>query len=125
MPNLKSPRVRAVPAVTRAIAILRLLSRSRTPQGLKAIAESLDLVPSTALHIVRALVAEDLLQVDPQTKRYRLGVGMLPPSAPKTAPTPATSRRPSPRTRSAPCSRTVTFRAWCGRSWMNFQAATV
>ncbi len=78
MPNRKSPRVRAVPAVTRAIAILRLLSRSRTPQGLKAIAESLDLVPSTALHIARALVAEDLLQVDPQTKRYRLGVGMLP-----------------------------------------------
>jgi DNA-binding IclR family transcriptional regulator len=78
MPNPKSPRVRAVPAVTRAVAILRLLSRSRTPQGLKAIAESLDLVPSTALHIARALVAEDLLQVDPQTKRYRLGVGMLP-----------------------------------------------
>ena len=78
MPNPKSPRVRAVPAVTRAIAILRLLSRSRAPQGLKAIAETLDLVPSTALHIVRALVAEDLLQVDPLTKRYRLGVGMLP-----------------------------------------------
>ena len=65
MPNPKSPRVRAVPAVTRAIAILRLLSRSRAPQSLKAIAESLDLVPSTALHIARALVAEDLLQVDP------------------------------------------------------------
>jgi DNA-binding IclR family transcriptional regulator len=78
MPNPRAPRVRAVPAVTRAVAILRLLSRSRTPQGLKAIAETLDLVPSTALHIVRALVAEDLLQVDPQTKRYRLGVGMLP-----------------------------------------------
>lgn len=78
MPNPRSPRVRAVPAVTRAVAILRLLSQSRTPQGLKAIAETLDLVPSTALHIVRALVAEDLLQVDPQTKRYRLGVGMLP-----------------------------------------------
>ena len=78
MSNSRSPRIRAVPAVTRAVAILRLLSRSRTPRGLKAIAESLDLVPSTALHIVRALVAEDLLQVDPHTKRYRLGVGMLP-----------------------------------------------
>ena len=78
MPNAKSPRVRAVPAVTRAIAILRLLSRSHTPQSLKAIAESLDLVPSTALHIVRALVAEDLVQAEPLTKRYRLGVGMLP-----------------------------------------------
>lgn len=78
MPNPKSPRVRAVPAVTRAIAILRLLSRSRDPQSLKAIAEALDLVPSTALHIARALVAEDLLRVDPLTKRYSLGTGMLP-----------------------------------------------
>lgn len=78
MPNAKSPRVRAVPAVTRAVAILRLLSRSPTPQSLKTIAETLELVPSTALHIVRALLAEDLVQVDPQTKRYSLGVGMLP-----------------------------------------------
>jgi DNA-binding IclR family transcriptional regulator len=78
MPIPKSPRVRAVPAVTRAIAILRLLSRSREPQSLKTIAENLDLVPSTALHIARALVAEDLLRVDPLTKRYSLGTGMLP-----------------------------------------------
>ena len=77
-PKTKTPRVRSVPAVTRAIAILRLLSHNRTPMSLKAIAEALDLVPSTALHIARALVAERLLQVDPQTKRYRLGVGMLP-----------------------------------------------
>src|SRR6516225_5477902 len=78
MPNAKSPRVRAVPAVTRAVAILRLLSRSPAPQSLKTIADTLELVPSTALHIVRALLAEDLVQVDPQTKRYSLGVGMLP-----------------------------------------------
>ena len=52
------PRIRAVPAVTRAIAILRLLSRSRSPLGLKAIAQSLGLVPSTTLHILRALMAE-------------------------------------------------------------------
>ena len=67
-----------MPAVTRAIAVLRLLSQSPVPLGLKAIAETLDLVPSTALHIMRALVTEQLLQVDLQTKRYRLGVGMLP-----------------------------------------------
>jgi DNA-binding IclR family transcriptional regulator len=78
MPNSKSPRIRPVPAVTRAIAMLRLLSRGREPQSLKAIAESLDLVPSTALHIARALVTEDLLRVDPLTKRYSLGTGMLP-----------------------------------------------
>ena len=78
MSDRRSPRVRAVPAVTRAIAMLRLLSRSRTPLGLKAIADALDLVPSTALHILRALVAEQLLRVDPLTKQYSLGVGMLP-----------------------------------------------
>lgn len=74
----RPPRVRAVPAVTRAIAVLRLLSRSRTPLGLKAIAQALELVPSTALHILRALVADQLVRVNPLTKQYSLGVGMLP-----------------------------------------------
>jgi DNA-binding IclR family transcriptional regulator len=77
-PRSEGPRIRAVPAVTRAVAILRLLSRTRTPLRAKAIAEDLDLVPSTALHILRALVAEQLLRVDPVTKEYSLGVGMLP-----------------------------------------------
>lgn len=35
-------------------------------------------MPSTALHIARALVAEDLVRVDPVTKRYSLATGMLP-----------------------------------------------
>ncbi|MEC9344989.1 MAG: IclR family transcriptional regulator [Pseudomonadota bacterium] len=76
--NASPPRIRAVPAVTRAVAILRLLGSSREPLALKEIASTLGIVPSTALHILRALVAEDLLQVDAATKRYRLGVGMLP-----------------------------------------------
>ncbi len=78
MPSHRAPRVRAVPAVTRAIAMLRLLGRSRTPLPLKAIAQALDLVPSTALHILRALAAERLVRIDPGTKRYSLGSGMLP-----------------------------------------------
>jgi DNA-binding IclR family transcriptional regulator len=69
--------VRAVPAVTRGVAILRLLGRERAPMGVKAIAERLGLVPSTALHILRALVVEELVKVDPGTKRYSLGAGML------------------------------------------------
>ena len=69
-------RVREVPAVSRAVAILRLLGRSPEPIGVKAIAQALDMVPSTCLHILRVLVAEELLQVD-GTKRYRLGTGML------------------------------------------------
>jgi len=68
---------RAVPAVTRAVAILRLLSRSEAPLGVHAIARPLGMVPSTCLHILRALVAEELLSVDPATKRYALASGVV------------------------------------------------
>src|SRR3954451_8845598 len=69
--------VRAVPAVTRASAILRVLGRARAPMGVKAIAQALELVPSTALHILRALVVEELVKVDPATKQYSLGSGLI------------------------------------------------
>ncbi|WP_395703292.1 IclR family transcriptional regulator [Aquabacterium sp.] len=71
------PRVRPVPAVTRSIAILRLLGRTPGPLTLKVIAQELGMISSTALHILRVLVDEGLVKVDPATKRYSLGVGML------------------------------------------------
>lgn len=71
------PRVRPVPAVSRAIAILRLLGDSDEPLGVKAIADRLGIIPSTALHILRVLVDEELLKVDRSTKRYAVGAGML------------------------------------------------
>lgn len=71
------PRVRPVPAVTRSIAILRLLGRSTEPLTLKAISQELGMVTSTCLHILRVLVEEGLVKVDTATKRYGLGVGML------------------------------------------------
>jgi DNA-binding IclR family transcriptional regulator len=73
----KGVRVRPVPAVTRSIAILRLLGEQKQPLTLKTVAQALDLVPSTCLHILRVLVAEDLVTVDPTTKRYALGTGMI------------------------------------------------
>jgi len=69
--------IRQVPAVARAAAILRLLSRSDTPLGVHAIARSLRLVPSTCLHILRALAAEELVSFDPDTKRYGLAGGIV------------------------------------------------
>lgn len=71
------PRVRPVPAVTRSIAILRLLGRSPAPMTLKTISQELGMVTSTCLHILRVLVEEGLVKVDVETKRYGLGVGML------------------------------------------------
>lgn len=73
----KPVRLRAVPAVTRAVAILRLLGTQKNGLGVKAIADELDLVPSTCLHILRALVAEDLVRQEKDTKRYSLASGMV------------------------------------------------
>lgn len=73
----QAPRIRPVPAVSRAFAILRLLGKARAPMGVNAIAQALGLVPSTCLHILRALVEERLVAFDRSTKHYRLGAGML------------------------------------------------
>jgi DNA-binding IclR family transcriptional regulator len=71
------PSARQVPAVTRAVAILRLLGKSEAPLGVNAIARALGIVPSTCLHILRVLVAEQLVAVDHATKRYTLDAGIL------------------------------------------------
>jgi DNA-binding IclR family transcriptional regulator len=67
----------SVPAVVRAAAMLRLLSNAVTPLGVNQIARELDIIPSTCLHILRALTAEGLVAVDLTTKRYRLGLEIL------------------------------------------------
>jgi DNA-binding IclR family transcriptional regulator len=76
-PPKKPPRVRQVPALSRGIAILRLLGRSDEPLGVHAIARALDLVPSTCLHILRVLTEEHLVAVDPMTKKYGVAAGLV------------------------------------------------
>jgi DNA-binding IclR family transcriptional regulator len=65
------------PAVTRAIGVLKLLGRSGEPLGVNAIARELDLVPSSCLHILRALADDGLVHADPKSKQYTLGLGLL------------------------------------------------
>lgn len=65
------------PAISRAAAVLRLLGKSDSPLGLQPIARELGLVPSTCLYVLRALVAEELVAFDPETKRYALDAGVL------------------------------------------------
>lgn len=71
------PRIREVPAVSRAVAILRLLGKAQDPMSLKEIAAALSLVPSTCLHILRVMIAEGLVKLDAESKRYSLDSGML------------------------------------------------
>jgi DNA-binding IclR family transcriptional regulator len=65
------------PAISRAAAVLRLLGKSDAPLGVHSIARELGLVPSTCLHVLRALVAEEFVFFDPDTKRYSLEAGVL------------------------------------------------
>src|SRR5580693_1608860 len=76
-PAKKLPRIRQVPALSRGIAILRLLGRSDEPLGVHAIARALNLVPSTCLHILRVLADEHLIAVDAATKKYSVAAGLV------------------------------------------------
>ncbi|MEL0022333.1 MAG: IclR family transcriptional regulator [Rickettsiales bacterium] len=71
-------RRRQVPAVTRAVAILRQLGKSPEPVGVNQLARELSLVPSTCLHILRVLTEEGLVSFDSNSKRYTIDVGILP-----------------------------------------------
>ncbi|PZQ53510.1 MAG: transcriptional regulator [Novosphingobium pentaromativorans] len=70
-------RASKAPAIARAAAVLRLLGKRGSPMGVQAIARELGLVPSTCLYVLRALVAEELVAFDPDTKRYALDAGVL------------------------------------------------
>lgn len=65
------------PAISRAAAVLRLLGKSENPLGLNLVARELGLNPSTCLYVLRALVAEELVSFDADTKRYALASGVL------------------------------------------------
>lgn len=71
------PVIRSVPALSRGIAVLRMLANSPAPLGVHDIARHLQLVPSTCLHILRVLVAERLIAVDPATKKYSVSSGLV------------------------------------------------
>jgi DNA-binding IclR family transcriptional regulator len=76
-PAPKPPRTRQVPALSRGIAILRLLGRAEQPMGVHSIARALGLVPSTCLHILRVLADENLVSVDASSKKYSVAAGLV------------------------------------------------
>jgi DNA-binding IclR family transcriptional regulator len=67
---------RDVPAVTRAIKILRFLAKNREPVGVVPLARELKMIPSTCLHIIRVLLDNGMVTFN-QNKRYALGPGVL------------------------------------------------
>ncbi len=74
---MKKPKIRPVPAVMRTINILKYLSENPEPVGVSRLAKALGIVPSTCLHILRALADEGLVAVNTASKQYTLGAGIL------------------------------------------------
>src|ERR1700730_16333351 len=77
MDNLVSPGAHRAPAVARAATVLRLLAGEVAGLGVSEIARRVGLVPSTCLHVLRALVEEGFVDFDTEKKTYRTGVGLL------------------------------------------------
>lgn len=71
------PRIRTVPAVKRAAAILKHLSRHADGLTVTRLASDLDIIPSTCLHILRELMAAHLVAFEANGKIYKLGFGIL------------------------------------------------
>src|SRR5579862_5556934 len=62
-----------VGAVASAARILAYLGAAKTPLRLTQISRPLEINTSTCLNILRTLVAEGFVRIDPGTKTYRLG----------------------------------------------------
>lgn len=66
-----------VPSISRALAALHILGQSPTPLGVQAIARQLGVVTSSCYYLLKALVDEEMVAFDPDTKRYSIGPGVL------------------------------------------------
>ena len=76
-PVAREVRIRQVPAVRRAAAILHLLARHGEGLTVSRLARELEMIPSTCLHIMRELTAAHLVAFEPKGKVYRLGLEIL------------------------------------------------
>jgi DNA-binding IclR family transcriptional regulator len=62
---------------SRTAALLRLVASSPAPMGLSEIARESDIPKATCIRILRALVDQELLEVDPDTRRYRVSFALI------------------------------------------------
>lgn len=62
---------------TRTAALLRLVASSPAPLGLSEISRESAIPKATCIRILRALVDQELLEVDPDTRRYRVSFALI------------------------------------------------
>jgi DNA-binding IclR family transcriptional regulator len=73
---------KSVGAVRNAFAILRFLASQSTSIGVNLIARETGVSVSTSFNILRTLANDRMVVFDPETKTYRLGLGLLDLTAP-------------------------------------------
>lgn len=71
------PAGKTVGAVVNAVTILRYLASSPVSVGVTRIARETRINPSTCFNILRTLVAEDLVHMDPSSKNYSVSLGIM------------------------------------------------
>lgn len=65
------------PAVNRAVSILRLLADEGEPLAAKTVADRMGIAQSACQNILQVLELEELVQRNPRTLRYGIGVGLV------------------------------------------------
>jgi DNA-binding IclR family transcriptional regulator len=75
--NGRTKRHTAVPAVERALALLRILAKAGSPLTLAELSESIGASRSTVYSILATLQDQGFVEKDPRYKTYRLGVATL------------------------------------------------
>src|SRR5690606_34420635 len=74
--NMAKSSLVTVKPVVNAVRILRFLSQAGAPARSVDIPRKLDINASTCFNILRTLVAEDMVEVSPISKRYSAGFGL-------------------------------------------------
>ncbi len=72
-----APRKGMIQSVERASRILKVLGTGTPRMGVTEIADRLGLAKGTAYGLLRTLEAQELVEQDPETDKYRLGPAML------------------------------------------------
>jgi DNA-binding IclR family transcriptional regulator len=63
--------------VASVAAILRLLAAADEPMGVNSIARAVSIAPSSCFKIMKALLAQDFVAIDENSKRYSIGSGAI------------------------------------------------
>lgn len=85
-PDSTSPgEARAASAVTHALRVLRCFSVDEPLLGVTEIAARVGLHKSTVSRLLATLEQENVVERDPQTRRYRLGLGLISVAGPLLA----------------------------------------